>query len=449
MTQVVIDPGVLVSAFISPKKAAPALLVDAVFDGHLDVLACPALIAELTDVLGCKKFAKHSADGRATAFIAAFRDRATMTPDPPPGSVKTADPEDDYLLALAEKHDADAVVSGDPHLLDAATSELAVLTPRELAYHLGFVSTRIPANAYEIRIVESPLAGRAIRPYWASRAQLPTGPTAIGIQNWDFFDGAIVGVAIADPNRLTIYGSGVMVAPGVVLTASHSVNEYYDAVRARERQLHCIAIRQDGRAELWTLRRWIWPETKSDISFLNVELCTAAPEGWSCACLPISTRAPAVGETVSVIGFRFDVPGARGPLGTIGDAPIISQGGLYVATGQVQKLWYPQRDPIRISFPAIQIGCSTLGGMSGGPVLDQAGNVIGILSTGMETLEGDESYAAWILHAFMFKLGLVWPPGLYSESATLLDLPDTLVRIVGRNKVELTSDQEIVYEYWH
>jgi putative PIN family toxin of toxin-antitoxin system len=142
VTQVVIDPGVLVSAFISPKKAAPALLVDAVFDGNLDVLACPALIAELTDVLGRKKFAKHSAEGRATAFIAAFRDRATMTPDPPAGSSRTADPDDDYLLALAETHHVDAVVSGDPHLLDAASSELPVLTPRELADRLGLP----PAN---------------------------------------------------------------------------------------------------------------------------------------------------------------------------------------------------------------------------------------------------------------------------------------------------------------
>jgi predicted nucleic acid-binding protein len=82
VTRVVIDPGVLVSAFISPKKASPALLVDAVLDGSLDALVCPALIAELTDVLGREKFAKHSAEGRATAFIAALRDRATWADDP-------------------------------------------------------------------------------------------------------------------------------------------------------------------------------------------------------------------------------------------------------------------------------------------------------------------------------------------------------------------------------
>jgi putative PIN family toxin of toxin-antitoxin system len=140
VTRVVIDPGVLVSAFISPRKAAPALLVDAILDGSLDVLVCPALIDELADVLGREKFAKHAAEGRAAAFIATLRDRATMTADPPVGTVKTADPDDDYLLALAETHDVDAVVSGDPHLLDAASSELHVLTPRELADRLGLAS---------------------------------------------------------------------------------------------------------------------------------------------------------------------------------------------------------------------------------------------------------------------------------------------------------------------
>ncbi len=137
MTRVVIDPGVLVSAFISPKKAAPALLVDAILDGDLDVLVSPALIAELTDVLGREKFAAHAAEGRAAAYIAALRDQATMVEDAAPGSARTADADDDYLIALAQAHAADAVVSGDRHLLDAGSSELQVLTPRELADRLG------------------------------------------------------------------------------------------------------------------------------------------------------------------------------------------------------------------------------------------------------------------------------------------------------------------------
>jgi uncharacterized protein len=140
VTRVVIDPGVLVSAFISPRKA-PALLVDAFLDGHFEVLFSPTLIAELTDVLGREKFAPHAADGRAAAFIAVLLDRAEMMQDAAPGSLKTADPEDDYLVALAQAHKADAIVSGDPHLLDVTSSNLPVLTPREMANRLGLASS--------------------------------------------------------------------------------------------------------------------------------------------------------------------------------------------------------------------------------------------------------------------------------------------------------------------
>lgn len=137
MTRVVIDPGVLVSAFISTRKAAPALLVDAFLDGHFEMLVSPTLIAELTDVLGRDKFAAHAADGRAAAFIAVLLDRAEMVQDAAPGSLKTADEDDDYLIALAQAHKADAVVSGDGHLLDVTSSCLPVLKPRALADRLG------------------------------------------------------------------------------------------------------------------------------------------------------------------------------------------------------------------------------------------------------------------------------------------------------------------------
>jgi putative PIN family toxin of toxin-antitoxin system len=141
VTRVVIDPGVLVSAFISPKKTSPALLVDALLDGHFEMLVSPTLVSELTDVLGREKFAAHAAEGRAAAFIAVLLDRAEMVEDATSGSIKTADENDDYLVALAQSHDVDAIVSGDKHLLDVASSDLPVLTPRDLADRLGLASS--------------------------------------------------------------------------------------------------------------------------------------------------------------------------------------------------------------------------------------------------------------------------------------------------------------------
>ena len=52
MIRVVIDPGVYVSAFISPRRAAPGLVVEALLDGDIEALVSPLLMAELARVLG-------------------------------------------------------------------------------------------------------------------------------------------------------------------------------------------------------------------------------------------------------------------------------------------------------------------------------------------------------------------------------------------------------------
>lgn len=137
MIRVTVDPGVLLSAFISPRRSAPALIVGALLDGRITVLACPALVAELRDVLAREKFARHAADGRADAYVTALLERVEQVADPPAGKHRTADPDDDYLLALAEAHTLDAVISGDKHLLDAGTDQLPVLTARQLTDQLG------------------------------------------------------------------------------------------------------------------------------------------------------------------------------------------------------------------------------------------------------------------------------------------------------------------------
>jgi putative PIN family toxin of toxin-antitoxin system len=137
LTRIVVDPGVLVSAFISPHKAAPAILMDAILDGNVELVLSPTLVAELTDVLGREKFAEHAADGRAEAFIAMVKDRAETAADSVGDTPRTRDPDDDYLLALAETQQVDALVSGDPHLLAATTAELPVRTPREVVNELG------------------------------------------------------------------------------------------------------------------------------------------------------------------------------------------------------------------------------------------------------------------------------------------------------------------------
>jgi predicted nucleic acid-binding protein len=60
-----------------------------------------------------------------------------MADDPPASPGLTSDPGDDYLVALARHAGADAIVSGDRHLLELPEAMPPVLAPRQFLEQLG------------------------------------------------------------------------------------------------------------------------------------------------------------------------------------------------------------------------------------------------------------------------------------------------------------------------
>jgi predicted nucleic acid-binding protein len=64
----------------------------------------------------------------AAEFVALLRDGSTIGPDPPKPIRRSADPGDDYLIALAEA-ERGLLVTGDQHLL-ASADQLPIQTAR-------------------------------------------------------------------------------------------------------------------------------------------------------------------------------------------------------------------------------------------------------------------------------------------------------------------------------
>jgi uncharacterized protein len=130
--RVVIDPGVLVSAAIAPG-GAPGRLIEAWRDGRIEMIVSPGLLAELKGVLRRDKFRKYLTIGEAERYVALIRREADLRADPPDVPRVTADPKDDYLLALGVATSADLVISGDPHLTQVERPRSPVMTPAGLA----------------------------------------------------------------------------------------------------------------------------------------------------------------------------------------------------------------------------------------------------------------------------------------------------------------------------
>ena len=135
MIRAVLDPGVLVAAFISPR-GAPAQLLTKWLEGAFEVVASPKLLEELASVLRRPKFRPYFSEEEAEAYVATLTRLAIVVRDPDEVPRVTDDPNDDYLFALGNAAGVEVVVSGDANLTNLETSAPPVATPREFAERL-------------------------------------------------------------------------------------------------------------------------------------------------------------------------------------------------------------------------------------------------------------------------------------------------------------------------
>jgi uncharacterized protein len=124
----VLDANVLVSALLS-RHGPPALLLERWLGGAYELVVSEALLSELEQTLAYPKIERRVARDDAAAFLDLLRDAAHVAADPAETPARSADPGDDYLLALAEACAA-ILVSGDRHLLELSGT-LPVMAPRD------------------------------------------------------------------------------------------------------------------------------------------------------------------------------------------------------------------------------------------------------------------------------------------------------------------------------
>jgi putative PIN family toxin of toxin-antitoxin system len=124
----VLDPNVVISGAISPR-GAPAGVLRSLAGGEFELVASQELLDELQRALAYPKLRPHISESDAAELVRWLADSAMVVIDPdtdPP--VRSRDPDDDYLIALASANRA-ALVSGDKDLL-RLEGEIPVFSPR-------------------------------------------------------------------------------------------------------------------------------------------------------------------------------------------------------------------------------------------------------------------------------------------------------------------------------
>jgi putative PIN family toxin of toxin-antitoxin system len=130
----VADTNTVVSGLL--WRGAPWQVLDAARAGKVELFTSAALLAELEEVLEREKFARRLERAGVTAreLVLGYAALARLVEPVTLPPVIREDPDDDAVLACAVAAQAEAIVSGDGHLLNLkAYQRMPILTAAQLA----------------------------------------------------------------------------------------------------------------------------------------------------------------------------------------------------------------------------------------------------------------------------------------------------------------------------
>lgn len=210
-------------------------------------------------------------------------------------------------------------------------------------------------------------------------------------------------ILVEFPNSEThVIGTATVISGFLAITAKHVLEDIVSRFgtaeieqnrhEIREYAVRLYQILPGPEYAIWNIvNAWTCPETDIAILQLGLHGYTAPhpPSSWKQP--PLRATPPPIGSAIVGFGYRNSVvettPNDCGYHLDLNDEPIAS-------TGEVEDI-LPEGNPAgRFSFPCFRVNARFDGGMSGGPVIDTAGNVCGIVSgTYGDSGDGHLSYA--------------------------------------------------------
>lgn len=305
----------------------------------------------------------------------------------------------------------------------------------------------VPSRAAEATITGDPLpqleVGSAIDVVPFVHLGTEGSPAPEPIANWEAFDGSLIAIGLRSKLSTILLGSGVIVGPGLAVTATHILKDDLDQLNAGSLSAFAVGVRGES-ADIWQITG-INFDPVDDTAYLSMTLISPIPEGWAFRAIPMTTRCPQVGEMLAVIGFRFPQELLR----SAQEPHESAVGALYISRGQVSDVFPARRDDRLLNYPSFQIECGALPSMSGGAILDASGHLIGIVSRGLSTTVGETvTYGSWLAPTMGRQLNLPWPPGVYPAEFDLAmaDIPGVWVE--GREMFQRDSEGNLQIRIW-
>jgi S1-C subfamily serine protease len=263
----------------------------------------------------------------------------------------------------------------------------------------------MPTDRHHVEIgppEESPTPGAQYSfPQRLIRIDAESGFADLGLRQ---MDGVVLALDWVAQDRHHTWGSAVMVAPGIALTAGHVVDEMRERGFLTEGggQLFAVSFHAD-RLELWRADSFTRVDV-GDLSLLTLVRTTMrsgppSADPFRFGLARLAARMPAVSETLSLIGFKAAEQSFEGKalMGLT----------LVGSVGQVTDVYPQRRDSHGLPNPAVAVNARTVGGMSGGAAFDAQGHLVGVISSGFDD---PPSFVSLSWPAIYVPIAPKWPP---------------------------------------
>jgi V8-like Glu-specific endopeptidase len=202
-------------------------------------------------------------------------------------------------------------------------------------------------------------------------------------------------------------GTAIVIGPYFAITAKHVIEGYWN--RYEKAQLkakigetveaagtfHILAFQvlERGRTgALWSVTR-LWGSPFTDVAFLRLTPWSEEARRHQWRTAKMNLLPPKVGTRVSGFGYhssaishtqledRIEVEWKDSPTTTI---------------GEVIEIHERRRDESMLNFPCFRINAKTVGGMSGGPIFNEQGQLCGIICSGLTEGDGDTEHISYV-----------------------------------------------------
>ncbi len=238
----------------------------------------------------------------------------------------------------------------------------------------------------------------------------------------------MLAVVFSGKSSRQIDGSAVVVAPGVAIAAKHVFLPRLEALVAGSQSMNCFGLIGET-AQLWNVGK-VTLVPNSDLVLLGMSLVSAIPSSKRFYQAVLRVDVPDPGERVTVFGFRSEMPEYVRQKGLH-----TFEGNVLMSSGQVTQSFPNGRDRVMLPWPVFEVSCASWGGMSGGPVFDGEGRLLGVLASSFTSADGQgPSYVSMLGPTLTTEFEGGWPESIYGTRSTLRSLGEGFCKLVKRTE---------------